>query len=326
MKTEVLRMLKEADDYVSGQQICEKFRVSRTAVWKVMKQLEEEGYEIEAVRRRGYRLKEGGDILNAEEIESSLHTRWAGRPVVYADVADSTNNVIKRLAEEGASHGTLAVADRQTGGKGRRGRAWSAPGGVGIWMSLLLRPEIDPADASMITLISAMAVADGIREETGLDTMIKWPNDVVAGGKKVVGILTEMSSEIDHVNYVVPGIGINVNTAEFPEDIRQTATSVMLETGKKQNRSRIIGAVLRHYEEYYDIFMKKKDMTDLLETYNRRLANAGRAVRVLDPAGEYSGTAQGINHRGELLVETETGEVRNVLSGEVSVRGIYGYV
>ena len=326
MKTEVLRMLKEADDYVSGQQICEKFQVSRTAVWKVIKQLEDEGYEIEAVRRRGYRLRTEGDVLSAASVESSLNTAWMGKPVVYFDETDSTNNVIKRLAEEGGVHGTLAVADAQTGGKGRRGRPWNAPRGVGIWMSLLLRPDIAPADASMITLISALAVSDGIRETTGLDSVIKWPNDVVVNGKKLCGILTEMSSEIDHVNYVVPGIGINVNTESFPEEIRQVATSVYLETGKMVNRSRIIGAVLRHYEKYYDIFMQKKDMTDLLEIYNRRLANNGAPVRVLDPAGEYTGTALGINHRGELLVETETGEVRNVLSGEVSVRGIYGYV
>ena len=326
MKTEVLRMLKEADDYVSGQQICEKFQVSRTAVWKVIKQLEDEGYEIEAVRRRGYRLRTEGDVLSAASVESSLNTVWMGKPVLYFDETDSTNNVIKRLAEEGGVHGTLAVADAQTGGKGRRGRPWNAPRGVGIWMSLLLRPDIAPADASMITLISALAVSDGIRETTGLDSVIKWPNDVVVNGKKLCGILTEMSSEIDHVNYVVPGIGINVNTESFPEEIRQVATSVYLETGKKANRSRIIGAVLRHYEKYYDIFMQKKDMTDLLEIYNRRLANNGAPVRVLDPAGEYTGTALGINHRGELLVETETGEVRNVLSGEVSVRGIYGYV
>ena len=326
MKTEVLRMLKEAEDYVSGQQICEKFQVSRTAVWKVIKQLEDEGYEIEAVRRRGYRLKKENDILSVEEIESSLNSRWAGKPVVYFDETDSTNNQAKRLAETGASHGTLVAAESQTGGKGRRGRPWSAPRGVGIWMSLLLRPDIHPADASMITLISALAVADGIREVSGLDSVIKWPNDVVVSGKKVCGILTEMSSEIDHVNYVVPGIGINVNTESFPEDIRQVATSIYLETGRKENRSRLIGAILRHYEQYYDIFMQKKDMTDLLDVYNRRLANAGTGVRVLDPAGEYTGTALGINRRGELLVETESGEVKEVMSGEVSVRGIYGYV
>ena len=151
MKTEVLRMLKEADDYVSGQQICEKFQVSRTAVWKVIKQLEDEGYEIEAVRRRGYRLRTEGDVLSAASVESSLNTVWMGKPVVYFDETDSTNNVIKRLAEEGGVHGTLAVADAQTGGKGRRGRPWNAPRGVGIWMSLLLRPDIAPADASMIT-------------------------------------------------------------------------------------------------------------------------------------------------------------------------------
>ena len=179
VKTEVLRMLKETDDYLSGQEICERLNVSRTAVWKVIKQLEAEGYEIEAVRNRGYRLRFLGDVLSQAELESSIDSEWAGKNILYFDETDSTNTEIKKAAEKDAPHGTLAVADYQSMGKGRRGRSWAAPHGVGIWMSLLLRPELPPTCASMLTLVAALAVADGIREVCDLEAKIKWPNDIV---------------------------------------------------------------------------------------------------------------------------------------------------
>lgn len=326
MKTAVLRMLKEADSYVSGQELCEKFEVSRTAVWKVIKQLEAEGYEIEAVRNKGYRLKVSGDILSRAELESSMSTEWAGCEILYFEETDSTNTEIKKAAEGRAPHGTLAVADYQSMGKGRRGRSWISPPGVGVWMSLLLRPRIHPSCASMLTLVAALAVAEGIKEVCGLDGKIKWPNDIVVNGKKVCGILTEMSTELECINYVVVGIGINANTEEFPEDIREIATSLSIETGERISRSRLISAVMKAMEKYYSLFMETKNMSGLLEPYHRMLANKGNVVRVLAPGNEYNGIAEGINEEGELLVRTEDGELRTVLSGEVSVRGIYGYI
>ncbi len=326
MKTEILRYLKEADGYISGQELCERFQVSRTAVWKVVRQLEAEGYEIEAVRNRGYRLKTAGDILSRAEILSSIRGSWAGREILYLDEVDSTNTAAKKEAENGAAHGTLVVSERQTGGKGRRGRVWDSPRGTGIFMTLILRPEMAPVHASMLTLVAALAVAGGIKECTGASSLIKWPNDIVMGGKKVCGILTEMSADPDCINYVAVGIGINVNREEFPEEIREVAASIFTETGKKTKRSLLISAVMAAFERYYEIFMKTADMSGLLEEYNGKLANCGRTVRVLDPAGEYSGTAIGIDREGELLVEMEDRTVRRVLSGEVSVRGIYGYV
>lgn len=326
MKTEILRYLKEADGYISGQELCERFQVSRTAVWKVVRQLEAEGYEIEAVRNRGYRLKTAGDILSQAEILSSIRGSWAGREILYLDEVDSTNTAAKKAAENGAVHGTLVVSERQTGGKGRRGRAWDSPRGTGIFMTLILRPNMAPVHASMLTLVAALAVADGIRECTGAESLIKWPNDIVMSGKKVCGILTEMSADPDCINYVAVGIGINVNMEEFPEEIRGVAASIFTETGKKTKRSLLISAVMAAFERYYEVFMKTTDMSGLLEDYNGKLANCGRTVRVLDPAGEYSGTAIGIDREGELLVEMEDTAVRRVLSGEVSVRGIYGYV
>lgn len=326
MKTEILRMLKTADDYLSGQELCESFHVSRTAVWKVIKQLEAEGYLIEAVRNKGYRLKQAGDVLSKAELESGSGTEWAGKNVLYFDETDSTNSEAKKAAEAGAPHGTLAVADCQNGGKGRRGKTWSSPHGAGIWMSLILRPDMHPGSASMLTLVAALAVAEGLEKSAGIKTVIKWPNDIVCGGKKICGILTEMSTEAEYINYVVTGIGINVNTEEFPEEIRDVASSLYLETGKHISRSGIVGAVMEAYEHYYAVFMKTFDMSLLLEEYNGRLANKGRAVRVLQTGNEYTGTSLGINKEGELLVETEDGSIKEVISGEVSVRGIYGYI
>lgn len=326
MKTEVLRMLKETDGYLSGQEICERFHVSRTAVWKVIKQLEAEGYSIEAVRNKGYRLGTAGDIVSQSELLSSMSTEWAGRNLLYFDETDSTNTEAKKAAEAGAPHGTLAVADYQSMGKGRRGRSWDAPHGVGIWMSIMCRPRLHPSCASMLTLVAALAVAEGIEKTCGLKAQIKWPNDIVVNGKKVCGILTEMSTELECINYVVTGIGINANTEEFPEEIREVATSLLLETGTRVRRSEIINAVMQSYEKYYAAFMAHQNMSGLLEEYNGSLANRDRQVRVLAPENEYTGTALGIDEMGELLVRTEDGQVQKVISGEVSVRGIYGYV
>ena len=327
MKSSVLKILKQAGGYVSGQDICEKLSVSRTAVWKAVRQLEAEGYRIEAVRNRGYRLTGENDLLNREELESSISTEWAAKNLLVFDEIDSTNNVIKKAAEEGAPHGTLAVADYQSGGKGRRGRSWVSPHGVGIWMSILLRPEnLPPSHASMLTLVCALAVAGGIREVTGLGAGIKWPNDIVVNGKKVCGILTEMSSEMESIHYVVPGIGINCNTKEFPEELKGTATSLLLETGAPVKRSRLVGAVMKALEGYYAAFMETGDMSALLETYNSMLVNRQKEVRVLEPGKEYTALALGIDASGALLVRKEDGQTEAIISGEVSVRGIYGYV
>lgn len=326
MKGEILKLLKETDGYVSGQELCRRFGVSRTAVWKVINQLKEEGYEIEAVRNRGYALKGAGDVLSEAELLSCLKTEWAGGRTVYFDATDSTNVQAKRLAEAHAPHGTLVVSDRQDGGKGRRGRSWASPSGVGIWMSLILRPEIAPSSASMLTLAAALAVREGIREETGLSPLIKWPNDLVLNGMKICGILTEMSTELMEIQYVITGIGINVNQREFPSEIRDTATSLSLEAGRCFRRSSLIAAILKAFEKDYAAFLKTGDLSLLLEEYNACLVNRGKEVCILDPSGEYRAVAEGIDESGSLLVTLPDGTRREIISGEVSVRGIYGYV
>lgn len=326
MKTEILKLLKETDGYVSGQQLCGRFGVSRTAIWKAIRTLEEEGFEIEAVRNRGYRLKSREPVYSQAGIESVLKTRWLGRPFVFLDEVDSTNNQIRRMAAEGAGEGALAVAEKQTAGKGRRGRKWVSDDAVGIYMSFLLMPDIRPENASMLTLLAAMSVAGGVREVTGLDTRIKWPNDIVVNGKKLCGILTEMSSDMDTIQYVIVGIGINVGKREFSEEIRDIATTLETETGAPVNRALLVDAVLRAWEDVYERFLKTQDFSLLKEDYDSRLVNRNRQVRVLAAEGDYVGVSRGITERGELLVELPDGTLREVISGEVSVRGVYGYV
>ena len=223
MKSEILRLLKESNDYISGQQLCDRFHVSRTAVWKAIEQLKKEGYEIEAVRNRGYRLLDSPDIMSETEIKSLMETEWAGKEVLYFDEIDSTNNRAKELGEKDGTHGTLLVADRQVAGKGRRGRVWESPKGISIYMTILLRPQLIPTKAPMLTLVMAQSVAEGIRDVTGMEVGIKWPNDIVMNKKKVCGILTEMSTEIDYINYVVIGVGINVNQKSFDEELKDKA-------------------------------------------------------------------------------------------------------
>lgn len=325
VKTMILKMLKEADGYVSGQDICEELQVSRTAVWKVIKQLQEEGYQIEAVRNKGYCLEKSADVITKAELSSCMDSQWMGKNLVYYDETDSTNTRAKTLAEQGAPSGTLVVADCQLSGKGRRGRSWVSPRFTDIYMTLILKPQIAPSCASMLTLTAAMAVSEGIKEVTGLKTEIKWPNDLVYDGKKVCGILTEMSAELDCIHYVVVGIGSNVNSSEIANEIVNTATSLRIGLGSPVSRSALIAAVIRWFEFYYQKFLDREDLSLLMDEYNEKLVNLGREVRVLAPSGDFCAVSKGINKSGELLVELEDGTVQKVVSGEVSVRGIYGY-
>lgn len=328
-KSDILALLRNSKDYVSGQQLCTQFGVSRTAVWKAINQLKEDGYQIEAVSHKGYRLLESPDILSESEILSRLTTDWAGRTLHYFNETGSTNIDAKRYAEEGEPHGTTVVAEMQTAGRGRRGRLWQSPAGSAIYMTILLKPQFVPDKASMLTLVMALSVADAIVEVTGLSAGIKWPNDIVVNKKKVCGILTEMNVELDYIQFVVIGVGINVNNnspEEFPEEIRQTATSLKIESGMQISRAALLERVLAHFEKNYNIFTRRLDLSALMEAYDARLLNLNAEVRVLDPKGEYTGIARGINPAGELLVEKENGEVVPVYAGEVSVRGLYGYI
>lgn len=326
MKEEILRLLRSADGYISGQELCNRFGVSRTAVWKAINQLKEAGYEIEAQQNKGYRLMAAPDLMTEAEIKSLMHTEWVAKEVLYFDTIDSTNTKAQELAEKGYPSGTLVVADKQESGKGRRGRSWVSPSGTGIFMTLMIKPDINPNNASMLTLVAALAVAKAITSVTGEEALIKWPNDIVINGKKVCGILTEMNAQFDYINHIVVGIGINVHNERFPEEISQMASSLMIEAGGKRfHRAQIIAETMSYFEQYYDTFLKTQDLSALVREYDELLVNRNKSVRVLDPKEPFDGKAMGITPKGELIVDTWESR-KLVSSGEVSVRGIYGYV
>jgi len=326
MKEKILQILSEEEGYVSGQEICGRLGVSRTAVWKWLNKLREEGYEIESQTRRGYRLLDRPDILSAEEIRRFLPEGILPGRLEVLPVTDSTNEEAKRAYAAGFPDRSLFVADQQTAGKGRRGRSWSSPRGKDVFFSFLLKPDIPPECASMLTLIAAIAGVEALSRQAEADYRIKWPNDIVLGGRKISGILTEMGADMDQIHYVVPGIGFNLNRTEFPEEIRSFAGSVFLETGRKICRSRLVADYTDEFMRRYEIFLKDPDLSSFMEEYNARLINAGQEVCLIRRGEKIRRTALGINERGELLVRDPEGKIETVFSGEVSVRGLYGYV
>ena len=263
-------------------------------------------------------------IYNETTIADQIHTKWAGKTVHFARETDSTNLWIKRLAKEGASEGTLALAEFQSAGRGRLGRSWEVPEGTSVMMSILLRPKFEPQYAPTLTLVMGMAVAKAVKS-LGFDVSIKWPNDVVVSHKKICGILTEMGVRDGKIDYAVIGVGINVNIKEFPEEMADKATSLYLESGREFDRSQIPGLVMEAFEEYYEKFAATCDLSGLKEEYESILANYNQPVRVLAKE-PYEGVARGITDGGELLVEKTDGTIVAVSAGEVSVRGLYSYV
>ncbi len=265
--------------------------------------------------------------FNLKILEEELHTRWLGKggKLYFYETIDSTNEEAKRVFEKTKRSGMIFLADTQEAGKGRRGRSWQSAPSTAIAMSYLLTPDFPADRAPMLTIIMALATAKGIRNATGIDTVIKWPNDIVLNGKKLVGILTEMSADKNAVNYCVIGTGINVSVTDFPPEIADTATSLYLESGKKFPRAEICARIAEVFEDYYEEFCRQKDLSVFKDEYNSICVNIGKRVRVLDPKGEYEARSYGIDDRGELIVERDNGEKTAVYAGEVSVRGIYGY-
>lgn len=326
LKNEVLKILLSNNIHVSGQDISESLGVSRTAVWKAISALKKDGYNIESVNNKGYLLLAKSDILNQVEIEQNINSyKLSNAPqIIYLDEVDSTNNYARMMADK-INSDFLVVADMQTLGKGRMGRSWSSPAGTGIFMSLCIKPEIAVEKASMITLVTAISICDAIEELYPISSTIKWPNDIVINSKKISGILTEMSSDMDGIKYIISGMGINVNNKEFPDDIKDMASSLLLETGILMDRAKLIAAVMYHFYRNMNIFLKTCDMSGLKENYEKHLANIGKDVNILDPKGSYQAVALGIDETGALLVNAE-GKIKRIISGEVSVRGLYGYI
>lgn len=318
----ILELLRRQEGFLSGEDIGRELSITRAAVWKGIKKLREEGYEIEAVTNRGYRLTNPETMYNKRELEQGLKTKTMGQTIYFYEETDTTNNRARELALEGAPEGTLVVAEKQTAGRGRRGKVWESPLGTGIWMSLVLRPQIMPAEASVLTLLCGLATAEAIEAETGLSAGIKWPNDILINGKKAVGILTEMDCEMSEVHFVIPGIGINVNTASFPPEIAEIATSLYLECGKTVSRRRLVHKVLERLEEHYETFLRTGSFAAMLEDYRKHCITLGKEVHVLGREPFFA-EALDITPEGELLVRrADDGKEEVVFSGEVSIRGV----
>lgn len=264
-------------------------------------------------------------MYDQETILKAIKTEWAGKTVHFAKETDSTNVWIKDLERDGAEHGTLAVAEFQSAGRGRFTRAWKAEEGTSVMMTLLLRPSFSPEYAPMLTLVMGLSVAQAV-QKLGFSPEIKWPNDVVISKKKICGILTEMGLNGSKIRYVGIGTGINVNIPEFPPELSDKATSLFLESGKRTDRNQVVALVMEAFEKNYEIFEKTHDLSFLKKEYEERLANYGQPVRILDKNNPCEGVCKGINNKGELLVRLSDGTETEVSAGEVSVRGLYSYV
>lgn len=314
----ILGLLVEGGgDYVSGEALSGKLGLSRTAVWKVVNALRRKGYRIEAVSSRGYRLLETPDRLTSLELLPRLETHDLGRTVHAFDEVDSTNAVAFRLAVDGAEHGELVVAERQTQGRGRRGRTWSSPAHLNLHASFVLRPELPPQRAPELTLLAAVAVAESLRA-AGAPADIKWPNDLLVGGRKIAGILTELSADPDRVQFVVLGIGVNLNAREedFPPDLRAVATSVLEATGRPVSRAAFTAELCRRLEEWLDLHAAE-GFRPVRERWRALSATLGQEVLVKSEYREIRGVAVDIDDDGALRIRTGDGTEERVLAGDV---------
>ena len=321
MRSQILNLLKQAgDNFLSGEYLAETLNVSRTAIWKHIKALRDSGYDIESVPRNGYRLLYSPDLLSAEEVKNSLSTKILGSDIKYFTTTDSTNNQAKKLALSGAVDGTIVISEEQGGGRGRLSRSFFCPKYKGIWFSVILQPDFLPQEAPKCTLLAAVAVTKAIYDVTGVKVGIKWPNDILYNGKKLVGILTEMSAEMERINYIVIGIGIDVNISveEMPEDIRDIATSLSQITGKEVSRLKLLNKLLYHLEQLY-IMAQKQNFAPILDEWRKYSITLNQEIKVISGNNVTYGKAVDIDDDGALLVKIN-GQIKRVLAGDVSIR------
>ncbi|AKS38651.1 biotin--acetyl-CoA-carboxylase ligase [Anoxybacillus gonensis] len=319
-RKQLLKLFTEAgESFLSGQKISEQLGCSRTAVWKHIEDLRKEGFEVEAVRRLGYRLKQMPDKLNANELQLGLKTKRFGWNVYDQESVPSTQQLAHQLAHEGAEEGTIVIAEEQTAGRGRLNRSWHSPKGTGIWMSIILRPSVPPQQAPQLTLLVAVAVAQAIQEVTNIVPDIKWPNDVLINGKKVVGILTELQADPDQVRAVIVGIGMNVNQTQFPSDIASIATSLAIETGRTFHRPKIVQTLLQKLEQLYEQYLQHGFLPIKLlwEGYS---VTIGQQIVARTLNGAIRGVALGITDSGTLKVQTEDGAIHYVYSADIEIK------
>ena len=318
-KNELLKRLFQADGQpVSGQDIADEFGLSRTAIWKYVKDLEIEGYEIGTVRKKGYYLIAVPDRVNEANVKKHLKATTFGKQIKYFETCESTQLIAHEEAQNGAPNGTVIISEEQTSGKGRMSRPWDSAARKGIWMSVIARPALTPQKAPQMTLVAAVAVTRAIQEVTGLEPSIKWPNDILIKGKKVTGILTELQADPDRVKAVILGIGINVNQTEddFPDELKTIATSLKIELGHSINRAELIAKTLQFLEQYTELYVSHgfSPIKLLWEGYSN---TAGRRIRAVMFNETIEGTALGISDEGVLELRLDDGTIRGIFSADI---------
>ncbi|WP_026694849.1 biotin--[acetyl-CoA-carboxylase] ligase [Peribacillus kribbensis] len=321
LRKKLLQTFHEAGgSFVSGQNLADSLGCSRTAVWKHIEDLRKDGYEIEAVRKKGYKISRSPEKLSDNSVLMGLQTDIIGKNILYFESLPSTQKRAHDLAGSGAADGTLVLADEQTEGKGRLLRSWHSAKGKGIWMSLIIKPNIPMQKAPQLTLLSAVAIVQAIEEVTPLSPSIKWPNDILINGKKVTGILTELQAEADRIHSVIIGIGINVNQTldDFPDEIRKTASSLSIEAASPFSRTILIQSFLKKFEVLYRLFLKEgfHPIKLLWESY---AVSLGRQIKATTLSGTLYGQAMGITNEGVLLLKDEQGEIHHIYSADIEV-------
>ncbi len=320
MRNAILKMLQEnPDGYVSGARISEQLGVSRTAVWKHIQALQRDGIVIEAVTNRGYRIVEAANVLHKVFIEPMLQTKWLGREMTHLNSVPSTNQLARQMASQGCAHGTVVLAEEQTAGRGRLGRGWTNLPGKDICMSMVLRPRLEAQHAPRYTLASALGVYQ-LAVKLGASPFIKWPNDVLIDGKKICGILLEMDGDMDALQSVIVGIGLNVNTDAFPAEIEKTATSLSLSVSRALDRNRVLSMLLNLLEPLYEACENEDAYQALLSEYTRCCGTVGQSISVMGIRETLSGVAEGIDGVGRLLLRAADGTLRALSAGDVTLK------
>jgi BirA family biotin operon repressor/biotin-[acetyl-CoA-carboxylase] ligase len=305
-------------EYILGQEICSVLQVSRAAVWKQVEQLRDLGFEIEASRARGYRLLESPDLLLPADIGSDLSTLLVGRQIHCEKEITSTNQLAQKMAAEGASEGLVVLAETQTAGRGRMGRRWESPAGVNVYCSILLKPQIPPRQAPQLTFLSAVATAEALKELYGIDARVKWPNDILVGGRKIAGLLNELSAETEQIHALVLGIGINVNMTadQFPDELRYPATSVKIETDELHLRLPLVRLLIQRIDFLYAEFLED-GFAPLRRRWEALFDLLDRQVEVDLGQRTISGVVGGLEPDGALKLFLPDGSVERVVAGDV---------
>lgn len=325
MREKILEVILDNEkEFISGEELSKKLGISRTAIWKHIRILRSQGYNIESVNKKGYRLvDEPTDLLNPQNIYRNLKTKFIGKNVLHFETIDSTNDYAKKIGNE-LRDGSVIISEEQTKGKGRLGRVWESKAGEGIWMSIILKPNIIPNKAPFITLIAGASIVKALNI-LGVDAKIKWPNDITINNKKLSGILTELSAEIERVNYIVVGIGMNVKDTDFEEELKDKATSLYKEN-YNVSRIDIVKEILCRFEKLYLDYIEKDDKKEVLDICRQYSAIINKEIYVIKNDQKELVDCIGINEEGNLIIKNKDGNLEEIMSGEVSIRGVKGYV